>query len=144
MIKDLIPFIFSTCSVKYGGGAIRPLPRDGGVEKIHGDSTVGPRPKWRAREAQMQDNPGGELDPAKGVRRLCMKNFPFVLSCIFKRAREGCDCELCTNVSPQRGDAVPAPSYERWAEIARQLSRWVRPSGHPQSSGCFQGKVSLF
>jgi len=28
-----------------GGGATRPLPRDGGVEKLHGDPTVGPRPK---------------------------------------------------------------------------------------------------
>jgi len=27
-----------------GGGATRPLPRDGGVEEFHGDSTVGFRP----------------------------------------------------------------------------------------------------
>jgi len=27
------------------------------------------------------------------------------------------------------------PSYERWAEMARQLPRGVRPSGRPQSSG---------
>jgi len=47
------------------------------VEELHGDPTVGPRPKvwtrgqkWRAGEAQMRDNPeGGELDPAKAVRR---------------------------------------------------------------------------
>jgi len=28
-----------------GGSATRPLPRDGDVEKLHGDPTVGPRPK---------------------------------------------------------------------------------------------------
>jgi len=28
-----------------GGGATRPLRRDGGVEELHGDPTVGPRPK---------------------------------------------------------------------------------------------------
>jgi len=28
-----------------GGGATRPLPRDGGMKKLHGDPTVGPRPK---------------------------------------------------------------------------------------------------
>jgi len=28
-----------------GGGATRPLTRDGGVEELHGDPTVGPRPK---------------------------------------------------------------------------------------------------
>jgi len=27
------------------GGATRPLPMDGGVEELHGDPTVGPRPK---------------------------------------------------------------------------------------------------
>jgi len=56
-----------------GGGATRPLPRDGGVEELHGDPTVGPHPKvwtrgqkwkkwcrrWRAGEAWMWDNPGG-------------------------------------------------------------------------------------
>jgi len=43
----------------------------------------------RAGEAQMRDNPGGGgLNPAKGVRRRCKNNFPFVLSCIGKRTRE--------------------------------------------------------
>jgi len=28
-----------------GGGTTRPLPRDGGVEELHGNPTVGPRPK---------------------------------------------------------------------------------------------------
>jgi len=28
-----------------GGGATRPLPRDRGVEELHGDPTVGPRLK---------------------------------------------------------------------------------------------------
>jgi len=27
------------------GGATRPLPRNGGVEELHGDPTFGPRPK---------------------------------------------------------------------------------------------------
>jgi len=41
----------------------------------------------------------------------------------------------CTNVSPlQRGGAVPAPLFERWAEMARQLPRGARPFGRPQSS----------
>jgi len=31
--------------VKGGGGATRPLSRDGGVEELNGDPTVGPRPK---------------------------------------------------------------------------------------------------
>jgi len=31
-------------NIRGGGGATRPLPRDGGVE-LHGDPTVGPRPK---------------------------------------------------------------------------------------------------
>jgi len=75
------------------------------VEELHGDSTVGlePHPKiwargqkwkklcqrWRAGKAQMRDNPGGELDPAEGVRRRCKNNSPSVLSCIVKRTREG-------------------------------------------------------
>jgi len=28
-----------------GGGATRPLPRDWGMKELHGDPTVGPRPK---------------------------------------------------------------------------------------------------
>jgi len=40
----------------------------------------------------MRDNPGGgELDTAEGVRRRCKKISPLALSCIGKRAREGCD-----------------------------------------------------
>jgi len=39
----------------------------------------------------MRDNPeGSELDPADDVHRRCKKNSP-VLSCIGKRAKEGCD-----------------------------------------------------
>jgi len=48
-------------------------------------------------------------------------------------------CRPRINVSPpHRGGAVPAPSYERWPELARQLSRGVQPSGHSHSSerGC--------
>jgi len=37
------PWINSTAIL--GGGATRLLPRDGGVEKLHGDPTVRPRPK---------------------------------------------------------------------------------------------------
>jgi len=37
----------------------------------------------------MRDYPGGgELNPAKGVRRRCKKHFPDILSCIGKRTRE--------------------------------------------------------
>jgi len=32
-------------AITLDGGATRPLPRDGGVEELHGDPTVGPRPK---------------------------------------------------------------------------------------------------
>jgi len=35
--------IFSLCGG--GGGAIWPLPRDRSVKELHGDPTVGPRPK---------------------------------------------------------------------------------------------------
>jgi len=31
------------------GGATQPLPRDGGVEDLHGDPTAGPRPTVWAR-----------------------------------------------------------------------------------------------
>jgi len=50
------------------------------------------RQKWRAREAQMRDNPkGGELNLAENVRRRCRKN------------------SYGTNVSlPQRGGLVHA------------------------------------
>jgi len=34
---------------------------------------------------------GGEIYPAEGVHRRCMKDSPSVLSCIGKRAKEGCD-----------------------------------------------------
>jgi len=34
---------------------------------------------------------GGESDPAEGVRRRCMKNSLYVLSCIGKKTKEGCD-----------------------------------------------------
>jgi len=32
----------------------------------------------------------GELDPAEGVRRRYIKNYPSVSSCISKRTKEGC------------------------------------------------------
>jgi len=31
--------------IRASGGATRPLPRHGGVEELHGDLTVGPRPE---------------------------------------------------------------------------------------------------
>jgi len=99
----------------------------------------------------MRDSQRDESDPAEGVRRRCMKNSPSFLSCIGKRTKKavtvaaksrqftadktGKGPNLCTNVSPlQRGGAVPAPLSERWAEMAIQLPRGARPSGHPQSS----------
>jgi len=59
-----------------------------------------------------------------------------VLSCIGKMTREGCgrgsEVGIVHSVSPpQRGGAVPALSLERWAKMARQLSRGVRLSDHP-------------
>jgi len=38
---------FGRCNHESGGaeGATRPIPRDGGIEELHGDPTVGPRPK---------------------------------------------------------------------------------------------------
>jgi len=78
----LIP-AYLLVKVPCGGVATRLLPRDRGVEELHEDLTVGPRPKvwnrgqkwkkwygrWRAIEAQMRNNPGrGESDPAEGVR----------------------------------------------------------------------------
>jgi len=75
-------------------------------------------PKMARGEAWMRDNPkGSELDHAESVRKRCKKNSPSVLSCIGKRTREGCD-----------------PSYQWWAEMARQLFRGVRQSGRPQLS----------
>jgi len=50
-----------------------------------------------AWEARMRDSQGGgESDPAEGVRRRCIKNSPFVLSCIGKRTKEGCVSEVET------------------------------------------------
>jgi len=41
-----------------GGGDTRPLPRDGGVEELHGDPTVGPRPKvWNGRSSDKDGAP---------------------------------------------------------------------------------------
>jgi len=34
---------------------------------------------------------GSKSNPAEVVCRRCMKNSPFVLSCIGKRTKEGCD-----------------------------------------------------
>jgi len=39
----------------------------------------------------MRDNPEGELDPAEGVLGRCKKNSTFILTCIGKRTKEGCD-----------------------------------------------------
>jgi len=51
------------------------------------------------------------------------------------RRRWVVSCRGYTNVSPpQRGGAVPAPLFVRWAEMARQLPRGARSSGRPQLS----------
>jgi len=82
------------------GGATRPLPRDGGIEELHGDPTVGPRPQGLDQRSKMEE----------AVPKI----------------------NYCINVSPsQRNGAVPAPLFGRWAEMARQLPRWARPSGRP-------------
>jgi len=95
-----------------GGGATRPLPRDGGVKELPR------RPNSRATPQGMDQRSKMEEVVPKMARR------------------RGSDAgQLGTNVSPpQRGGAVPAPLSERWAEMARQLPRGARPSGSPQSS----------
>jgi len=66
-----------------------------GIDEVHGDLTVEPRPKvwtrcpkWntfcqrRTIEARMRDNPeGGEVDPVEGVCRYYKKNVS-VLFCL--------------------------------------------------------------
>jgi len=46
--RNSIDLFFLNCAtvaaLSSGGGATQPLPRDGGVEELHGDPTVGPRP----------------------------------------------------------------------------------------------------
>ena len=37
--------LFKNLRQSGGGGTTRPLPRDGGVEELRGDPTVGPHPK---------------------------------------------------------------------------------------------------
>jgi len=103
-----IRYYFEACNevVGCGGGATRPLPRDGDIKELHRDPIVGPRPKvwtkgqkwkkrcrrWRAGEARMRDSQGGgESDPAEDVRRRYMNNSPSFLSCIGKRSKEGCN-----------------------------------------------------
>jgi len=47
-----------------------------GLEVKNGPEVKNGR-KWRVKEARMRDSQrGGESDPAEGVRRRCMKNFP--------------------------------------------------------------------
>jgi len=62
-----------------------PFPRNGGVEELHGDPTVGPCPKKNGRSSakddvpEMRDNPGGELHPAgmsAGVARILLPFYP--------------------------------------------------------------------
>jgi len=76
LLQNLVQYfkLANIFSVVGGGGATRTLPRDGGVEKLHGDPTVGPRPKvwargqkwkkqcrkWRAGEARIRDSQGGD------------------------------------------------------------------------------------
>jgi len=88
-----------------GGGATRPIPRDGAWRNSTETQQSGhdPRPEPEVKngrssakddvpEAQMRDNPGGGvLDPAEDVCWCCKKKSPSVLSCIGKRTGEGCD-----------------------------------------------------
>jgi len=49
-------------------------------------------PQLASRRSSDADIQGGdESDPAEGVRRRCMKNYPSFLSCIGKRTKQGCD-----------------------------------------------------
>jgi len=103
--KLTLPRLARCILSRLGGGATQSLPKDGGVEELHGDPTVGPRPKvwtrgqklkwcrrWCVREPRMRDSQGGgESDPAEGVCRCWMKNSRSFLSCIGKRTKKGCD-----------------------------------------------------
>jgi len=72
--------------------------------------------RWLVGEAQIRDNPeGGELDPADDVCRCCKKNSPYVLSCIGKRTKEGCDriSEVGTVHSGWNGEGPVSPRKSR-------------------------------
>jgi len=62
------------------------LPKGGGVKELRGAQQTGHAPmsgtevkngrsSAKDGDAQMQDNPEGELDPADDVHRRCMKNY---------------------------------------------------------------------
>jgi len=107
-------------STRTGGGATRPLPRDGGVEELHGETTVEPRPNiWR-------DNPEGELDPAEGVRRRCKKNSPSALSCIGKRIRKGCDRSSVVGTVYSGCDGERPVPLEESEGIWQEREMWER------------------
>jgi len=72
----------------------------------------------------MRDNPGrGELDHAECVRRRFKKNSPYVLSCIGKRTREGCDrgSEILTIHTDETGIGPVSPEETEGIWQEREL-----------------------
>jgi len=104
-----------------GGGATRPLPRNGGVQELHGDPTAGPRTKsrtwcqkWKkqcqrrhAGEAETQDNPGGEPGSAEGVEQVALANFKIVS--YFKQEKD--DHLFVSSAFWARIRPEPGPTY---------------------------------
>jgi len=69
----------------------------------------------------MQDNPeGDELDPADDVCRRCKKNSSFVLSCIDKRTKEGCDRGSKVETVQNERDWEKASSSEKTEGICQK------------------------
>jgi len=61
----------------------------------------------------MRDNPeGGELDPVVDARRRCKKN-SFVLSCLDKRIKQGCDRGSEVGTVLRRGRASSSEENHR-------------------------------
>jgi len=48
------------------GGATRPIPRDGGVEKLHGDPTYEPRPKVQTKGQKWKKSCTNVSSPGPG------------------------------------------------------------------------------
>jgi len=97
--------------LKHGGGDTRPLPRDKGVEELHGDPTVGPRPKvWLDQRLKIEEIVPKMArwrgsDAGQSRRRrvrsyrgcpLVLQEFSFRFILHIERTRKGCNhgCEV--------------------------------------------------
>jgi len=97
---------------------------------------------------------GGELNPAKGVRMRCKKNFPSVLFCIGKRSREDCNHgnEVGTVHSGRDGEG-PVPlrkpkQYDRRGSCEKDFvstgGHWAGDMGKGESCSGFRERVCQF